>query len=48
MVACDDDDADKGGIWGAYIVQVMNGRLLAFIFVTNAWWFLVTPFARLL
>ena len=46
MVACDDYDADGGGIRGAYS-EVMNGRLFVFIFMTNRWW-LVTSFARLL
>ena len=47
MVACNDYDEGEEGIWGAYSNQVMNGRLVVFVFTTSGWW-LVTSFARLL
>jgi len=49
MATCDDYDADEeGGIWGAYSVKIVSGRLLVFVFMTRVWRLLVTSFARLL
>lgn len=48
MVACNDYDADEEGHMGrAYSTELMNDRLLLFIFMDNAWR-LLTSFARLL
>ena len=35
MVACNGYDADEESIWGAYGIEVMNGRLLVFVFMAS-------------